>query len=96
MGTIHYLANGPKSIAKERLEVFSEGKVLPLDHFRSLVGYSWPGFKKKKLWSQDKGQQQCVEAFVDAIRKGESSPTDFNEILEVTRTTLEMDLKGAS
>ncbi len=36
VGVIHYLANGNKSISKERLEVFSAGRVLHMDNFRRL------------------------------------------------------------
>ncbi|CAM8625141.1 2-desacetyl-2-hydroxyethyl_bacteriochlorophyll.. . domain containing protein [Burkholderiales bacterium] len=68
MGAIHYFANGSKSFPKERLEVFTDGRVLALDNFRKLSGYGWPGFSKMNLWSQDKGQAACVKAFVDSIR----------------------------
>jgi len=69
VGTIHYLANGSKSFPKERLEVFTAGRVLALDNFRKLTGYGWPGFSKMNFWSQDKGQVACVKAFVDSIRR---------------------------
>jgi predicted dehydrogenase/threonine dehydrogenase-like Zn-dependent dehydrogenase len=68
VGTIHYFANGSKSFPKERLEVFTAGRVLALDNFRKLAGYGWPGFSKMNLWSQDKGQATCVKAFVESIR----------------------------
>ena len=69
VGTIHYFANGSKSFPKERLEVFTAGRVLALDNFRKLAGYGWQGFSKMNLWSQDKGQVACVRAFVDSIRQ---------------------------
>ena len=69
VGTIHYFANGSKSFPKERLEVFTAGRVLVLDNFRKLTGYGWPSFSKMNLWSQDKGQVACVKAFVDSIRQ---------------------------
>jgi predicted dehydrogenase len=68
VGTIHYFANGSKSFPKERLEVFTVGRVLALDNFRKLAGYGWPGFSKMNLWSQDKGQVACVKAFLESIR----------------------------
>ena len=36
IGTVHYFANGSKAFPKERLEVFSGGKVLQLDNYRKL------------------------------------------------------------
>ena len=49
IGTIHYFANGSKALPKERLEIFSSGKILQLDNFRKLRGFNWPGFKKMDL-----------------------------------------------
>ncbi|MCF6806994.1 bi-domain-containing oxidoreductase [Thiotrichales bacterium 19S9-12] len=89
-GSIHYLANGHKSFPKERLEVFSNGKILQLDNFRKLTGYGWQGFKKQNLRKQDKGQHNCVNAFIDAIRNGDSAPIPFNEIVEVAQISIEI------
>src|SRR5699024_12619282 len=88
MGTIHYFANGNKSFPKERLEVFTGGKILLLDNFRTLTGYGWSKFKKMKLKSQDKGHTQSVRAFVVGIKKGQS-PIKLDEIFEVTEASLD-------
>lgn len=89
-GTVHYQANGHKSFPKERLEVFCGGRVLQLDNFRKLKGYGWARFKKMNLWRQDKGQSACVAEFIRAVKSGEPSPIPFDEILEVTRVTIEL------
>ena len=89
-GTILYLANGAASFPKERIEVFAAGRVLQLDNFRSMKGYGWPGFKKMNLWKQDKGQNNCAAAFLGAIEHGKPSPIPFDEIMEVSRVTLEV------
>jgi predicted dehydrogenase len=89
-GTVHYLANGNKSFPKERLEVFCAGRVLQLDNFRRLRGYGWPGFRKMGLWRQDKGQNACVAAFLDAIRQGKPAPIAFDELIEVSRVSIEI------
>jgi len=89
-GTVHYLANGNKSFPKERLEVFCGGGILQLDNFRKLKGYSWPGFNKMNLWSQDKGNQACATEFVSAVREGKSSPISFEELIEVSRISIEI------
>ncbi|MCC7279661.1 MAG: Gfo/Idh/MocA family oxidoreductase, partial [Chromatiaceae bacterium] len=90
LGTILYLANGSKAFPKERLEVFAAGRVLQLDNFRKLTGFGWPGFKKLNLWRQDKGQQACAAAFVQALRSGGPAPIPLGEILEVSRVTIEV------
>jgi len=89
VGTVHYLANGDRGFPKERLEVFCAGKVLQLDNFRRLRGWGWKGFAKMRLWRQDKGTQQCVNAFVDAVRKGAPPPISLDELIEVSRVSIE-------
>jgi len=88
-GVINYLANGHKAYPKERLEVFCAGRVLVLDNFRSLVGFGWPGFSRMSSWSQDKGQGACAAAFVQAVKTGGTSPIPLDEILEVSRVSIE-------
>ena len=90
MGTVHYLANGHKSFPKERLEVFSSGRILQLDNFRKLKGFGWPGFAKMNLWRQDKGQKDCAAAFVRAVEFGGVAPIAFDELVEVSRVTIQI------
>ena len=89
MGTILYLANGAVSFPKERIEVFVAGRVLQLDNFRKLKGYGWPGFSKMNLWKQDKGQNACAAAFLQAIENG-APAIPASEIFEVARVTIEV------
>jgi predicted dehydrogenase/threonine dehydrogenase-like Zn-dependent dehydrogenase len=88
IGTVHYLSNGHRAFPKERLEVFAAGRVLQLDNFRRLTGYGWPGFSRMNLWRQDKGQDACARAFVEAVRTGGPSPIPPDELLEVARVTI--------
>ena len=88
-GTIHYLANGGKAFPKERIEVFAGDAVLQLDNFRKLRGFGWKNFKKMNLMRQDKGQAACVAAFLESIRSGKPSPISFEELMEVSRYTIE-------
>ncbi|QWD80052.1 bi-domain-containing oxidoreductase [Polynucleobacter sp. MWH-Spelu-300-X4] len=90
IGTVHYFANGTKAFPKERLEVFAAGRVLQLDNYRKLTGFGWPGFKKMNLWRQDKGQKVCAQVFVDAVSTGGASPIPIDEILEVSRVSIEI------
>ena len=88
IGTIHYLANGPKSFPKERLEIFSAGKVLQLDNFRKLTGFGWSNFNKMNLWKQDKGQIDCIKTFVDSLLRNDPSPINIDEIFEVSEISI--------
>jgi predicted dehydrogenase/threonine dehydrogenase-like Zn-dependent dehydrogenase len=90
VGTIHYFANGSRTLPKERLEVFAGGRVLQLDNFRRLQGFGWPGFRTMRLWRQDKGQRACARAFLEAVRSGGPSPIPLVELLEVSRVSIEV------
>lgn len=90
IGTINYLANGGKAFAKERIEVFANDAVLQLDNFRRLVGYDWKGFKSYKLMTQNKGQTSCSKTFIEAIKAGAPSPISFDEIMEVSRISIDI------
>ncbi len=82
IGTIHYLANGNEHFPKERVEVFSEGKIFVIDNFKRLIGY---GSKVKlKSFKQDKGHAKEVETFIHSISNGLDSPIPFEELIEVT------------
>ncbi|MEB3200909.1 MAG: bi-domain-containing oxidoreductase [Synechococcaceae cyanobacterium] len=90
IGTIHYLANGSKAFPKERLEVFAGGRVLQLDNYRKLRAWGVPGLRRRRLWSQDKGQLACCRAFLEAVRGGGPAPIPLTELLEVQRWLLQL------
>jgi len=90
IGTVHYFANGSKRFPKERLEIFAAGRVLQLDNFRKLKGFGWPGFSGMNLWRQDKGHKACAASFVEAVRSGDPAPIPLEEILEISRITIEL------
>ena len=90
IGTINYFANGPKSLPKERLEIFSQGRALQLDNFRKLKGFSWPGFTKMNLWKQEKGQNECASAFLNAVKGKTTSPIPIEEIFEIAKVSIEI------
>jgi predicted dehydrogenase len=89
-GTIHYLANGGSAFPKERIEVFCDNAVLQMDNYRVLTGYGWTGFKRMKLFKQDKGQRACAKAFIDSIKNGEPSPIPYEEAMESSRISIEV------
>lgn len=90
MGTIHYFANGHKSFPKERIEVFGGGRILQLDNFRALHQFGWSGRRTMRQWRQDKGHVAGAQAFVDAVRKGGAAPIPFEELIEVSRVSIEV------
>ena len=89
-GTIHYLANGGSIFPKERIEVFCDNAVLQMDNYRVLTGYGWTGFKKMKLFKQDKGQKACAKAFIESIANGRECPIPYNEVMESSKVSIEI------
>ncbi len=84
VGTVNYFANGPKSYPKERMEVFSEGRVLALDNFRRLDGYGFAGFRKLKTFRQDKGHAAEFAAFADRVAAGGEPLIPREHLVNVT------------
>jgi len=96
IGTIHYLANGHKSFPKERLEVFSDGRILQLDNFRVLHGYGFASFKKMKTSRLDKGQTAEVAAFVQSIGVGGEPLIPLASLVNTTQASFAAMTSAAS
>lgn len=88
IANVNYFANGSKKFPKERVEVFSGGRVLVNDNFRTMRAYGWPGVRTMRLRSQDKGHAAGMAAFLEAVRGGGPAPIPVDELLEVTEATL--------
>ena len=87
IATVNYFANGSKRYPKERVEVFSGGRVLINDNFRVMRAYGWPKVRTMRLRSQDKGHRAGMAAFLDGVRRGEA-PIPVEELFEVSRAAL--------
>ena len=86
IGVVDYLANGDKSLPKERVEVFCAGAVAVLDDFRSLQMVK-DGKKKEERSAQDKGWTDEWKAFAKSIREGGAPPIPYEQLIGVTKAT---------
>lgn len=85
IAAISYFSNGNKNVNKEYLEVFGGGMIAAVDDFKTL---KINGKSEIKLSSrQDKGHNQEVTAYIDAIKKGLPAPIPFDEIYLSTLAT---------
>ena len=82
-----YLANGDRSTPKEFFEVFCQGAIARLHDFRTLE-LARNGKVQSCKSMQDKGHRRELQLTIDAIRSGKPSPISFEELVEVTETTL--------
>ncbi len=88
VGNLVYLANGDKSLPKEKIEVFGAGNVGIINDFRD--GLFIRNGKTIKLRSGGKGHSEEVEKFFNALLKGEDSPVSFKSICLTTLTTFKI------
>ncbi|MDX6695677.1 MAG: hypothetical protein QOF02_3280 [Blastocatellia bacterium] len=86
-GSIAYLAEGDKALAKERVEIFGEGKSFVLDDFRGATGYRNGRGEQTRLRGQDKGQAEEVRAVCEVVTKGTPSPIALDDLAATTRAT---------
>ena len=83
---VNYFANGSKSYAKERVEVFSQGKVLVLDKWRTLEGYGVEGFSKM-TGTMDKGHKRQFALLNERVLKGGEALIPYESIVNTTRAS---------
>ncbi len=88
IGTVTYLANGDKSLPKERVEVFSGGRVAILDDYRKLTTIRNGRRKvRRSRLRQDKGHKAEWQAFIKAITDTGEPPIPYDHLFGVSRAT---------
>jgi len=88
-GTITYVTVGNVRYPKETLDAAAGGRSARLDNFRQAT--VWAGRRKSSVRSrggQDKGQQQQIMRFVEAIKTGAPMPISLDSLVATTRATL--------
>lgn len=86
-GTIAYLAEGDRSIPKERVEIYGGGKTFVIDDFVRSATHSDGKETVKKLASQDKGQANEINAVCAAVLDGSVEPIALEDLAATTRAT---------
>jgi predicted dehydrogenase/threonine dehydrogenase-like Zn-dependent dehydrogenase len=83
---ILYTARGNTASGKERVEVFAGGMTAVIDDFTSAVVHG----ARVERWKgrQDKGHEEQLRLFLQALRDGGPSPIPLNELAEVSHMTL--------
>lgn len=88
ISVIEYLANGDRSLPKERVEVFTGGRVAILDDFRTLQ-LTRDGRSKtfRSRLRQDKGHSAEWKAFAQALLVSKTPPIPYSQLIEVTKAS---------
>jgi predicted dehydrogenase len=86
-GSVAYLSEGDKGLAKERVEIFGAGRVFVLDDFRRATLYRDGREEQVTLKAQDKGQQEQVRAVCASVLEGGPLPISLDELAATSRAT---------
>jgi predicted dehydrogenase/threonine dehydrogenase-like Zn-dependent dehydrogenase len=88
IGNIIYLANGDKSLPKEKIEVFGGGKIGIINDFRS--GEIYQNNKHIKIKATGKGHYEEIENFMDSVKNNTVAPISFESICYTSLTTFKI------
>ena len=89
-GTIAYLSEGDAGLAKERLEVFAEGKTFVVEDFRAGVLHRDGREERIKQPRQDKGQLALLRATSAMVTDAAPPPIPLEELAATTRATFRL------
>ena len=88
LGTVNYLANGDKAFPKERVQVFTGGRVAVLDDFRTLeLVHQGKRRVTRSTMRQDKGHRAEWDSFSAAILSGGPAPIPYGHLFGVSEAT---------
>jgi polar amino acid transport system substrate-binding protein len=86
-GSIAYLAEGDKSVPKERVEIYGDGKTFVIDDFRSATSYHNGKEQSQRLRNQDKGQAEEIRTVCAVVVDGAPPPISLEDLAATTRAT---------
>lgn len=85
-GSIAYLAEGDTGLAKERIEIFGEGKACVIDDFRRFTTYHKGRESTIRSRGQDKGQAEEIRQLCSMVLNG-AVPIALDDLAATTRAT---------
>ncbi len=85
LGVITYASLGETSFGKERIEIITNGSSVIIDDFRQALLFK--SGRRKMVRSIGKGHNEEVEAFINAMRRGDTSPIPLSSLIATTKTT---------
>jgi predicted dehydrogenase len=89
-GAVIYSSLGDAGVAKEYIEVFTDGRVVQVDDFHQL-SISRGGKTSRSKAVQDKGQGALVTAFLAAANGSGPPPIPLSDLVAVTEATFAIE-----
>ncbi len=87
IGTITYVTSGAEAAGKERLEIHGGGATVILDDYSRTMQFRGGRRQVYRPRGQDKGHQQELREFVNAVLAGGPMPIPLQQIAEVHEAT---------
>jgi len=87
ISVVNYFANGNRAHPKERVEVYSQERVLVLDDFRETTGAGFRGFSRLKT-RPDKGHSTQFAEFARRVREGGKPLIPWMELVNGARASM--------
>lgn len=90
--SLFYTAMGNTKLGKERMELFFDGKSILVDDYCGLFGFGLSSTFNETHTMPDRGHEQLLTLFFNALRKKEyEPPIAVERLLRVARLTLVVD-----
>ena len=88
-GVINYFSNGNKGYFKERIEVYSQGKIMIIENFKKSKYYGLKSSGISGIFKgQDKGHYQQFRLFLERLKNGGESIIPFEEIINTSKASI--------
>ena len=81
--SINYFSNGSKIYAKERVEIYNQGRTIVLDNFRKTESYGFKGFSSFKT-SLDKGHKNQFYSIIKKVQQGGEPLISFDSLINTS------------
>lgn len=85
-GVINYFSNGNKEHDKERVEIYSQGRILIIENFRKMKGYGFKGFSSMNT-QLDKGHKAQCKLLLEQVKTGSDPIIPFEDIVNTTKAS---------
>jgi predicted dehydrogenase len=83
-----YTARGHRALARERIEGFRGGRISVIDNFRITRFYGPGAPRARRTWRLDRGFRGELEAWFQALRRGDPAPVPLATYAASTLATL--------
>ena len=90
IANINYFSNGSGSFPKENIDIYTSGIIMSIKNFKKIEIFGKSKFSGKTLFSQNKGNKECVHDFLYRVKNNKESPTEFEDLCDTSKITIDI------